>query len=448
MKYTNLSALKISLVLITSVVAIESTAGLIANSFALLGDASHAAFDSITTAILFLATRWALKPPDRDHAYGHAKIETLGGMIGGILLLLVSFILIFEAASRLVYNNVVVSPGFLGFSAVLYTLTIDFTRIMILRSAGSSLTVKADFLHALSDLASTVVALFGLALANFGYYSGDSFAGIFLGCLLGTLSISLVKRTFLELSDATSIELQSNMRRFILSTAGVAGCKQLRTRKVGEKVYVDATITVSGDLDLSEAHAIASEIESNVANSVTNVDIVVHVEPKHLNLRKERTVRNLARGIKGVKDIHNVKILSLKGGLHLALHAQVDPAIDFRDAHNVAEQLEKRIRDNIKEIKDVFVHLEHYHEITMTAEQLEDPDILRKILAIVARHKEIKALKKSRIYSTEGRLHIYLDCLLDPEQSVEAVHRVLSHVEEELKDAFPNSTVEIHSEPY
>jgi divalent metal cation (Fe/Co/Zn/Cd) transporter len=130
------------------------------------------------------------------------------------------------------------------------------------------------------------------------------------------------------------------------------------------------------------------------------------------------------------------------------LHAQVDPAIDFRDAHSVAEQLEKRIRDNIMEIKDVFVHLEHYHEITLKAEHLEDPDILKKILAIVARHKEIKALKKSRIYSTQGRLHIYLDCLLDPERSVEAVHRVLSHVEEELKDVLPNSTVEIHSEPY
>ena len=448
MQIVNTSALKISLVLITSVVAIESFAGLITNSFALLGDASHATFDSLTTAILFLTARWATRPADRNHTYGHAKIETLGGMIGGILLFSISFILVFESVTRLVYEKAVVSPGFIGFSAALYTLAVDFTRIAILRSAGSGATVKADFYHAITDLASTLVALSGLVLASFGYYGGDSFAGILLGFLLGILSIKLVKRTSLELSDATSTELQSQIERIILGTTGVTRCSQLRTRKAGEKLYVDATIVVPGDLDLSEAHGIASKVESNIANTIGNTDIIVHVEPKNSDLMMERQVKNIAHEISGVKDIHDIKILNLRDGMHLSLHAQVDPRTDFIDAHDIAEQLEQRIREKTAEVKHVFVHLELYHGYAAKAERFEDRDLQQKIWTIVTRHKEVKALKRSRMYLVGGKYQIYLDCLMDSGQSLEAVHQALSHIEQELKDLLPNSVVEIHSEPF
>ncbi|MGQ9543614.1 MAG: cation transporter dimerization domain-containing protein [Candidatus Bathyarchaeia archaeon] len=70
-----------------------------------------------------------------------------------------------------------------------------------------------------------------------------------------------------------------------------------------------------------------------------------------------------------------------------------------------------------------------------------------KRYGVVSKHSEVKILKKSRVYVTGGRLQLYLDCSMDKEQSIEATHRILSHIEEELKGIFPNSIVEIHSEP-
>jgi len=443
-------ALKVSLILIASVVAVEATAGFVANSLALLGDASHAAFDAVATMVLLLTARLGAKPPDVDHTYGHGKIETLGGMLGGLMLLLLSFVLVYESASRILGGNFVVSPGLLGFSAVLYTMTIDLARIIVLRRAGSSITVKTDLLHALSDFGSTMIALLGLVLASLGYYGGDSLAGVILGLLLGYLSLNTVRRTSLELSDATSADLLSKIRETILKTEGVNECRKLRVRRVGERVYIDSKITVQGDVELNEAHAIASRVETNLAMLIGDVDVTIHVEPA-VELRisnfVERQVKNFTREIESVKDIHNLKILCLKDGIHLAFHARVDPKIDLIKAHNISDHLEKMIYEKIPGVKDVFIHLELYQDGILKVEPLEDPEIIRKIYWILSQHREIKSLKKSRIYVSEGKLHIYLDCSLDKYQSVDAVHRILSHVEEDLKGVFPNSVVEIHSEP-
>src|SRR3712207_2765473 len=126
-----------SLVAIISVFVFEFTAGLFTNSLALITDSTHALLDAVVTAILLIAVRLALKPKDVDHTYGHGKIETIGGFIGGIALFVVAVFFIYEASIRLASSfsfttdsasaaaAVVVTPGIIGFAAVAYTLAVD-----------------------------------------------------------------------------------------------------------------------------------------------------------------------------------------------------------------------------------------------------------------------------------------------------------------------------------
>ena len=93
--------LKISLFAILSAFAVELTFGLIYNSLALITDSVHALLDSVVTVVLLLAARMAIRPPDAEHTYGHGKIETLGGLFGGIAILLIAVFFIFEAITRL-----------------------------------------------------------------------------------------------------------------------------------------------------------------------------------------------------------------------------------------------------------------------------------------------------------------------------------------------------------
>jgi cation diffusion facilitator family transporter len=96
--------LKISAVAIFSVVIIEVTIGYLVNSLAIMSDGLNALRDAVSSVMLFFAVRVSMKPPDEEHSYGHEKFETIGGLIGGIFLIAVAFLIFYEAAIRLVLN--------------------------------------------------------------------------------------------------------------------------------------------------------------------------------------------------------------------------------------------------------------------------------------------------------------------------------------------------------
>jgi len=103
--------LKISLLAIFSAFLVELIFGLISNSLALITDSIHALLDSVVTLVLLLATRMAIKPPDAEHTYGHGKIETLGGLIGGIAIFIIACFFIYESINRLQSPPPSILPG-------------------------------------------------------------------------------------------------------------------------------------------------------------------------------------------------------------------------------------------------------------------------------------------------------------------------------------------------
>ena len=140
-----LRALKLSTVAIASVVIVEVFLGLFVNSLAILSDGLHALLDTITTVALFIATRASLKPPDEEHMYGHEKFESIGGLIGGVALVGVALLIIFEALSKLL-QNIGVNEGLrlAGFFAIGYTFCVDLFRVGIFRKVARSKSVKRD----------------------------------------------------------------------------------------------------------------------------------------------------------------------------------------------------------------------------------------------------------------------------------------------------------------
>ena len=127
--------LQISLLAIFSAFIVELVFGLVSNSLGLVTDSIHALLDSVVTVILLLAARMAIKPPDEEHTYGHGKIESLGGMIGGIAILLIAGFFIYESIQRLQSPLPILLPGFFAIIGGLYTIGIDIFRIILLRKS-------------------------------------------------------------------------------------------------------------------------------------------------------------------------------------------------------------------------------------------------------------------------------------------------------------------------
>lgn len=281
-----LRVLQLSFVAIASVIVVEGLIGFFVNSLAILSDAAHALFDAVTMLILVLTTRMALKPPDEEHMYGHAKIESIGGMIGGISLIALAAVLFFEAALRLLPDAVHVHPEDVGFLAVFYTLCIDGFRMAITRRATknegeASITVRASFFHAIADFMSTIIALFGFGLAALAsYYEGDAFASIILSVFLIYLSVGLLRGSFSELSDEVPRDLARQIKSEVLRVKGIECCNDLKVRRVGQKNYIELIVTAPADMSLKEAHDLTAKVEQNLRRAFGECSVTIHVEPE------------------------------------------------------------------------------------------------------------------------------------------------------------------------
>jgi cation diffusion facilitator family transporter len=441
--------LQLSFVAIASVVVVEGIVGAITNSLAILGDAAHALLDTVTTLILLVTTRLSVKPPDEEHLYGHGKIEPIGGLVGGVALVGLAIYLFYEAVTRILFQGQSVLHDAVGFGAVGYTLAVDFFRIGILwgREDGS-VTVKASFYHAISDFASTVIALAGFGLTYLQFDDRlDAIASIVLSFLLIYLTVGLLRSSSAELSDQIPRNVVTEVRKEIMRTTGVQTCRDLKVRKVGAKTFVETTICVPNSMGLAEAHDVASQIETNITRLYGDSSVTVHIEPSGDEKPIEKQIEGLATAVEGVKGVHDLTSVYSEGKTYVTLHALVDSKLPLEQAHEIAEKIEANLTGQIGGIENVTVHLEPYAATTRRGFEAEDADMRRIIRQIAESNPSIKRVKRIVTYVSDGRRFINVDCLFDKGISVESMHDTISYVEADIKSRFRGAIVTTHAEP-
>ena len=443
-----LNALKLSAIAIFSVVIVEVTVGLLVNSLAIMSDGLHALLDAVTTVMLFFAVRAAMKPADEEHTYGHEKFETIGGLIGGIVLIAVAFIIFYEAAMRLISPpHLNTSVEYAGFIAIAYALFIASLRVTVFKKFQhvQSTSMKAGFYDAVSDLGSTLLALLGFGLAILGYTGGDAFASIFLGVMLTYLSVKLVKFSVMELSDTASKELVDKTRKIILACEGVVKTENLKVRKVSSKIFVDASVQVPSLMSLQEAHSLASKIEACLKDAFGNVDATIHIEPSDKERKMDQLVEKLAT-VDGVKEVHEISTIYIGGKLYITLHAYVNPELSVEEAHKIAEAIEGRMHAEIKSLENITVHVEPAG-VAIPAQEVNEAQ-LRKVVNDVAKNIALNVrIKRVLTYAAGGNRYINIDCCFTKQVQVKDAHRIASQIEKETKERFSNAVVTVHMEP-
>ena len=471
------SALLLSLIAIISVFAFEFIAGIFTNSLALITDGTHALLDAIVTAILIIAIRLALKPKDIDHTYGHGKIETVGGFIGGIALFVVAVFFIHEAIMRLLTfsssstdsASIVVIPGTIGFAALIYTLAVDGFRIGILgraikktstRITGSN-TLKADFLHAFADLASTTVAFVGLWLVAIGFGYGDSIAAIILASFLSYLSIRFAYQNAMELTDVISPRLVGSVQRAANETEGVLRSDDIKMRRVGSEIFVEATIALPAQISFESAHDISAKVEDNIAKSLSGAgmrvkprNITVHFEPlpgTNSNMPLELLIESAASRVSGVRGVHNVIISKIANShtMDVSLHIQVNRSATLAEAHSIANAVEESIKKELASVENITVHLEPVISDVVGMEPISEGAIHHSIRSIlVGEARGVKKIDRIGIYRTaENTFKIDINCSFSSEMTIEQIHDRVSEIEKEIRTKYPGSIVTIHAEP-
>jgi cation diffusion facilitator family transporter len=445
-----LRTLKRSTIAITSVILMEVSLGLAVNSLAIISDGLHALLDALTTFALFIATQVSLKPPDEEHMYGHEKFESIGGLMGGIALIGIALLIMYQAILKILEGKSINSGlELVGFIAIGYTFAIDFFRVGLFLKArkSESSTMKAGLFHAVADFASTVIAFLGFGLATLGFQYGDSLASMVLSVLLTYLSVKLVWSSGMELTDTISKDVADKVRHEIVGTEGVCRLEALRIRKAGEKAFVRATVQVPDYLNLEEAHELTSRIESSIRNVLGNCDAAIHTEPFKSEMPTEKLVEKLAIEVQGVKGVHEISTTHTGGKLYITLHANVDPKISVDTAHEIAQKIENRIEERIAEVEDVAVHVEPFSPKRRKGSMVNEEEIRTIIHSIAENYQQAFRVRGIVTYVARKKRYINIDCSFTKQISLEDAHKMASRVEEQLREHFAETAVTVHMEP-
>ena len=442
--------LQISLGAIFSAFVVEFVIGIYSNSLGLITDSIHALLDSIVTVILILAARMAMKPPDAEHTYGHGKVESLGGMIGGIIILLIAVFFAYESIQRLEDPGHHVLPSLVGLFGGIYTIGVDIFRIYILRKSIKKIggtTLRADYYHAFMDFGSTMVAIFGIVLVSYGFIHSDFIAALILSIVLVILSLKLIHKSALELTDTISPILVSQVKQITENTSGVMGVGPILMRRSGDIIFVDVTISIKEDVSFDRAHSTSEQVEKNIQDEIPNSSINVHFEPIwNKDIPSNTKIIDIAMDVHGVKDVHNITIYTYKRKNYVNLHAMVDKNMSLSDAHKISDIIEENIKQKFVEIKHVTVHLEPYVSIPRNL-QILDQNIKEKLLSILQEYPEIKKVGRIVDLRFKDMIKIEIDCSFDKNLSIEKVHDLTLQIEQKIHKHFKNSIITIHTEP-
>jgi divalent metal cation (Fe/Co/Zn/Cd) transporter len=349
---------------------------------------------------------------------------------------------------------------------VIYTLAVDGFRITVLGramkktatlAAGTTI-LRADFYHAFADLGSTSVALVGLWLVTAGFDNGDSIAAVMLGGFLAYLSSRFAYQSAMELTDMISPKLVAEVRQAANVTEGVLGSDDIKMRRVGREIFVEATITLQSEISFENAHDISAQVEGNIAKCLTGFgldvkprNITVHFEPTNINDQPpEYKIEKVANQVSGVKGVHNILVSKIgnSDSVGVSLHIQVNRSATLHEAHSIATAVEDSIRARLRRAETITVHLEPLMPELSGIEPTADSKMQASIKEIILGTNNVSEVVKVATYrAARNVLKIDSVCAFDSHMTIEQIHERVSEIEKQIRTKYPGSIVTIHAEP-
>ena len=264
--------------------------GLLTNSLGILAEAAHSGLDLVAAAATYFAVRAADKPADKEHPFGHGKIENLSALFEALLLLVTSAWIIYESILRLFFINAVVEASIWSFIIMGISIAIDYTRSRRLYKAArkfKSQALEADALHFSTDIWSSsvvILGLIGLSIANSIHglawmNKADSVAALVVAVIVIYVSAQLGWRTVSSLLDTAPRGLAEKIEMIAARVPGVLDAHAIRIRPSGAHTFIDMHVTMDGSVTLKDAHSATEVIENAILKEISPADVTVHVEP-------------------------------------------------------------------------------------------------------------------------------------------------------------------------
>ncbi len=265
-------------------------AGIFAHSGAMVSDAMHSLSDVFTTLVAFVGVKVAKKKPDKNHPYGHDRLESIASILLALILIGTGVAIGISGVNKILNRNTIAIeiPGVIALVAAVVSIVSKEAMFWYTRYYAKKLNSQAfmaDAWHHRSDAISSVGSLIGIGFARMGYPIFDPIASILIALLILKVGYNIFTDGFSRMIDRScGEEVEEKIREVVISQDGVEGIDLLKTREFGSKMYVDIEILADGDLSLRESHSIAQRVHDEVEIHIPDCKhCMVHVNPTKKN---------------------------------------------------------------------------------------------------------------------------------------------------------------------
>lgn len=259
-------------------------AGIVGRSMAMLSDAIHSLSDVFGSIIVIIGVKMSKKEEDRDHQYGHDRMECLASLALGAILFITGVLLIYEGIKKIYTGETISTPGTIALIAAIVSIVAKEGMYWYTKIAADKIhsdALRAEAWHHRSDALSSIGSLIGVAGAMLGVKILDPVMAGIIGLVIIKVSYDIVKEAVDKMVDkACDDETVRAMEELVLNVEGVEGLDLIKTRMFGTKMYVDIEISADGDLLLKQSHEIAEAVHDNIEKQFADVKhCTVHVNP-------------------------------------------------------------------------------------------------------------------------------------------------------------------------
>lgn len=266
------------------IIIFKLLAGIFTGSISIISEAIHSMSDFLASVLTFFAVIRSSKPADKDHPFGHGKYEDVAGFLEGLLIILASFYIIWEACKKILHGNALEFDSTWGIVVMSIAIAANLLvshYLDYVAKKTDSIALRADAKHLSTDVYSSLGVLIGLVLIKLtGISLLDPLIAIFVALIILKAGINITKETLNNLLDGTLPDSDIKIIENILKDNNkILGFKNLKSRKSGSYRDVDITILCDENMPIKDCHAICDILEGKIQNSLPHTLITIHCEP-------------------------------------------------------------------------------------------------------------------------------------------------------------------------
>ncbi|SFW54807.1 cation diffusion facilitator family transporter [Sinomicrobium oceani] len=268
--------------------AVKLVSGFLGNSYALIADGMESTTDIFSSFFVLIGFKYAQRPPDENHPYGHSRIEPL------ITFLVVAFLV--TSATVIAYESIVnirtphkIPEAWTLIVLLMIILWKEASYRYVLRKSKkiNSSSLRADAWHHRSDAITSVAAFIGISVALIfgkGYETADDWAALFASGFILYNAYLIFRPALSEIMDEhTYDDMVENIREISLTVKGITGTEKCFVRKAGMKYLVELHAMVDGKITVEDGHYLAHKLQDKLQNEIPEIShITIHIEPESM----------------------------------------------------------------------------------------------------------------------------------------------------------------------